>query len=224
MPPILRSPRSVGRPRPALVRLLLLLCLAVLTGLIGAAMTGPGADHAVRDWAGQGHSFMPAVLWQDEAPGRHGDGSLGPADGEVREGTTVFDDVPALTRLDGGLLAALRRAGAEAASDGVALQVNSGWRSKRYQQRLFDDAVATYGSATVAARWVARPGTSIHEAGAAVDIGPAAAASWLGQHGAAYGLCQVYANEPWHFELRPRAARSGCPATYADAAHDPRMR
>ena len=39
----------------------------------------------------------------------------------------------------------------------------------------------------------------------------------------AYGLCQIYGNEPWHFELRPDAVDHGCPPTYADPTHDPRM-
>ena len=54
-------------------------------------------------------------------------------------------------------------------------------------------------------------------------IGPADAAAWLSEHGAAYGLCQIYRNEPWHYELRPEAIDHGCPAMYADPAHDPRM-
>jgi hypothetical protein len=59
--------------------------------------------------------------------------------------------------------------------------------------------------------------------GAAVDVGPWAASAWLAEHGAAYGLCQVYANEPWHVELRPDAVDAGCPALYTDPTHDPRM-
>ena len=47
--------------------------------------------------------------------------------------------------------------------------------------------------------------------------------AWLSEHGAAYGLCQIYRNEPWHFELRPRAIESGCPPMYPDPTHDPRM-
>ena len=39
--------------------------------------------------------------------------------------------------------------------------------------------------------------------GEAVDIGPTAAVAWLSEHGRVYGLCQVYDNEPWHYELRP---------------------
>ena len=63
-----------------------------------------------------------------------------------------------------------------------------------------------YGSEAEAARWVATPDTSAHVSGDAVDIGPSAAAAWLSEHGAAYGLCQIYGNEPWHYELRPDAA------------------
>jgi hypothetical protein len=70
---------------------------------------------------------------------------------------------------------------------------------------------------------VATPDTSPHVAGEAVDIGPVDASSWLARHGSAYGLCRIYANEPWHFELRPAAVDHGCPATYVDAAHDPRL-
>jgi hypothetical protein len=60
--------------------------------------------------------------------------------------------------------------------------------------------------------------------GDAIDIGPMAATDWLAQHGAAYGLCQIYANESWHYELRLSAVDAGCPEMYADPTEDPRMR
>ncbi|MFD6162536.1 hypothetical protein ACFWF7_02965 [Nocardia sp. NPDC060256] len=60
-------------------------------------------------------------------------------------------------------------------------------------------------------------------AGEAVDVGPAEAAAWLSMRGTEYGLCQIYANEPWHYELRPEAGESGCPPQYADPTEDPRM-
>ncbi|MBJ7330271.1 MAG: hypothetical protein JHC95_10260 [Solirubrobacteraceae bacterium] len=85
------------------------------------------------------------------------------------------------------------------------------------------EAVAKYGSEQEAARWVASPTTSAHVSGDAVDIGPSGAAAWLAEHGAAYGLCQIYGNEPWHYELRPEAVDRGCPPLYADPTHDPRM-
>lgn len=137
----------------------------------------------------------------------------------------VFDDdTPAVANLDPELLGALRRAATDAAGDGVEFVVNGGWRSPEYQAQLFQAAVSRYGSEREAARWVATPGTSAHVSGDAVDIGPSAARAWLAEHGAGYGLCQIYRNEPWHYELRPEAVEHGCPPMYADPTHDPRMR
>ena len=151
-------------------------------------------------------------------------GALGEADGAIPDGTTVFDDgIPGVARLDSDLLGALRRAAAGAAGDGVRFSVDSGWRSPAYQARLLREAISKYGSRAAARRWVATPGTSAHVSGDAVDIGSAGAAAWLSEHGAAYGLCQIYGNEPWHYELRPEAIDHGCPAMYADPTRDPRM-
>jgi zinc D-Ala-D-Ala carboxypeptidase len=151
--------------------------------------------------------------------------ALGEADGAVPAGTTVFDDgVPGVARLDPALLGALRQAATDAEDDGVAFYVNSGWRSREYQDRLRREAVARYGSEEEAARWVATAETSAHVSGNAVDLGPPAATAWLSQHGARYGLCQIYRNEPWHYELRPEAVEHGCPPMYADPTQDPRTR
>jgi zinc D-Ala-D-Ala carboxypeptidase len=151
-------------------------------------------------------------------------GPLGEAGGAVPDGTTVFDDdVPGVAKLDPALLRALRRAATDAAADGVKLVVNSGWRSPAYEDQLRREAIAKYGSEAEAARWVATGTTSAHVSGDAVDVGPAHATPWLSAHGAAYGLCQIYGNEPWHYELRPEAVDHGCPPMYADPTHDPRM-
>jgi LAS superfamily LD-carboxypeptidase LdcB len=147
--------------------------------------------------------------------------ALGAADGAVPDGTTVFDDaIPGVAKLDPALLGALRRAATDA---GIVFVVDSGWRSPAYQAHLLREAIAKYGSQEEAARWVATPDTSAHVSGHAVDIGPSGAAAWLSDRGAAYGLCQIYGNEPWHYELRPDAVAHGCPPTYADPTHDPRM-
>jgi hypothetical protein len=157
-------------------------------------------------------------------PGRPHRGALGEADGAVPNGTTVFDrGVPAVANLDPALLDALRRAAADAAGEGVTLFIDSGWRSAAYQERLLREAVAEYGSEQEAARWVATPKSSAHVSGEAVDIGPSDAKDWLSEHGAAYGLCRVYRNEPWHYELRPAAIDHGCPSMYADPTYDLRM-
>jgi hypothetical protein len=152
-------------------------------------------------------------------------GGLGEAGGAVPDGTTVFDDgVPGVAKLDPDLLGALRQAATAAADDGVEFVVDSGWRSPEYQEQLLREAVSKYGSEQEAARWVATPNTSPHVSGDAVDIGHADATAWLSAHGAAYGLCRIYGNEPWHYELRPEAVAHGCPPMYADPTHDPRMR
>jgi D-alanyl-D-alanine carboxypeptidase len=151
-------------------------------------------------------------------------GALGEADGAVPDGTTVFDDeIPGVAKLDPALLGALRQAATDAADDGVEFYVDSGWRSPEYQEQLRHEAVSKYGSETEAARWVATPNTSPHVSGDAVDMGHADATAWLSEHGAKYGLCQIYSNEPWHYELRPKAIDHGCPPMYADPTHDPRM-
>jgi D-alanyl-D-alanine carboxypeptidase len=150
-------------------------------------------------------------------------GALGEADGAVPDGTTVFDDeIPGVANLDPALVGALRQAATDAADDGVAFFVDSGWRSPEYQEQLLREAVSKYGSEE-AARWVATADTSAHVSGDAVDIGHSDATAWLSEHGAEYGLCQIYSNEPWHYELRPEAIDHGCPPMYADPTHDPRM-
>ena len=157
------------------------------------------------------------------ARGDH-EGALGEADGVVPDGVTVFDgEFPAVAELDPDLLKALRAAATDAADDGVEFYVNSGWRSAAYQNELRREAISKYGSERKAARWVATADTSPHVSGDAIDIGHSDATAWLSEHGAGYGLCRIYRNEPWHYELRPEALGHGCPGMYADPTHDPRM-
>jgi hypothetical protein len=152
------------------------------------------------------------------------DGALTQADGVLPDGATVFDDQdPGIANLDADLLYALRVATRKAADDEIELTINSGWRSRSYQDALLSSAISEYGSLEEAERWVATADTSPHVSGDAVDIGSAGGTTWLSKHGAAYGLCQIYRNEPWHFELRPEAIKRGCPPMYADPTRDPRM-
>jgi zinc D-Ala-D-Ala carboxypeptidase len=182
--------------------------------------------------ASSSHSIAPpiALLHGDSFPQapaedlRWDDDHVGQRDGAVPDGVSVFDDdVPAVAKLDPALLRALRRAANDAADDAVEFVVDSGWRSPEYQERLLREAIAKYGSEKEAARWVATPATSAHVSGDAVDLGPVSATAWLSKHGAEYGLCQIYRNEPWHYELRPEAIGHSCPRMYADPTHDPRM-
>ncbi|MCR2809347.1 MULTISPECIES: M15 family metallopeptidase [unclassified Microbacterium] len=143
-----------------------------------------------------------------------------PADGLIAEGeivTLADENVPAVARLDGALRTALLQAETDAAAEGLAFEVTSGWRSPQYQQWLLDDAIQLYASETIARQYVATPDRSSHVTGDAVDIVPLDAQLWLIEHGARYGICQTYANERWHFEL---ATQPGgvCPQMKEDAA------
>ena len=124
---------------------------------------------------------------------------------------------PAVGNLDPQLLTAVQQATTAAAADGVTMTITSGWRSPEFQQQLLDDAVATYGSVAAALQYVQIPQRSRHVQGRAVDIGGAGADQWLIAHGAGFGLCQIYANELWHFELATDTA-GNCPPLLPNAA------
>jgi zinc D-Ala-D-Ala carboxypeptidase len=142
-----------------------------------------------------------------------GDGSL--ADGQV---LTPFDvQNPAIGRLDPHLLAAVQNAANAAFVDGITMTINSGWRSPEFQQHLLDDAVQMYGSFDAARQYVQTPAMSKHVIGQAVDVGGVGADQWLIANGSRYGLCQIYANELWHFELATDAS-GVCPPLLPNAA------
>ena len=185
----------------------------------------PGPPRAVPQSAASTAPSFSDALRVDHRPAAFlADGVVTQDDGALPDGVTVFDDLyPGIARLDPQLLDALRKAATQAGVDGIELDINSGWRSPEYQNQLLREAIAKYGSAVEAARWVASADTSAHVSGDAVDIGSVDAMTWLSMRGVRFGLCQIYRNEPWHFEWRPKAVGRGCPPMYADSAHDPRM-
>jgi hypothetical protein len=211
--------RTAARRTRSTILTALVVVSAALIGVLGYQLLAVSSSSATSPIAAEPRAHRP----HDSL---HGDryGALGEADGVVPDGVTVFDDeIPAVANLDPAFLGALRQAATDAAGDGVELYVDSGWRSPKYQEQLLREAVSKYGSQEEAARWVASADTSAHVSGDAVDIGHADATTWLSEHGAEYGLCQIYSNEPWHYELRPEAIDHACPPMYADPTHDPRM-
>ena len=231
--------RTTTRRKPRILVAGLLVVIAAIIGALGyqspasSSLTATSPTDVLRS-EHRGAPASPTDVLRSDHPGAPASptevlrsdhrGALGEADGAVPDGTTVFDDeIPAMANLDPALLRALRQAATDAADDGVEFFVDSGWRSPAYQEQLLHEAVSEYGSEEEAARWVATPNTSAHVSGDAVDIGPFDATAWLSEHGAKYELCQIYSNEPWHYELRPEAIDHGCPPMYADPTHDPRM-
>jgi zinc D-Ala-D-Ala carboxypeptidase len=208
--------RSTTRPIPRILVAGLLVVMAAIGAALGYQLLASSSSTAA----------SPVDVLRSELRGLRSEhfGVLGEAERGVPGGATVFDDeVPGVANLDPDLLGALRQAATDAAGVGVEFVVDSGWRSPEYQDQLLREAVSKYGSEEEAARWVATPETSAHVSGDAVDIGPDDATAWLSEQGAQYGLCQIYGNEPWHYELRPDAIDHGCPPMYADPTHDPRM-
>lgn len=206
--------------RPLVVAALLVAAALVATSHLAAEVTSPhasssalpGDQHPDEGEAGVATQTLPV-------PAR----PLGEVDGVLTEGASPFATTPGVANLDADLLRALRAAATDAAEEGVTLVVNSGWRSPEHQEQLLRDAVREHGSHEEAARWVAPADRSAHVSGDAVDVGPARAATWLAERGAAYGLCRTYENEPWHFELRPSAVGGRCPRRYADPTEDPAL-
>ena len=206
-------PRGGARPGPRLVLIGLAVAIAAIIGALvhqSASSLASSFSEARRGDFGDTTTEDRGVVTED--------------DGALPDGVTVFDgEYPGVANLDPALLQALREAATDAADDAIEIQVNSGWRSREYQEQLRREAVSEYGSEEEAARWVATANTSAHLTGDAVDIGPFHAAAWLSEHGAHYGLCQIYPNESWHYELRPEATNSGCPLSRGRPGRVPGM-
>jgi zinc D-Ala-D-Ala carboxypeptidase len=148
------------------------------------------------------------------------DPATDPGDGSLPNGgpLTPFDvQHSAVGRLQPALLRAIQSAATAAAADGITVTITSGWRSPEFQQRLLDNAVRTYGSFAAARQYVQTPTMSKHVTGEAVDVGGTGADQWLIAHGSRWGLCRIYANDVWHFELATDAA-GNCPALLPNAA------
>ena len=103
--------------------------------------------------------------------------------------------------------------------EGINLVITSGFRTAARQEYLFKRAIAKYGSAKEASKWVLPPDKSHHPDGIALDInypGDPEDTKWLELNGYKYGLCRVYKNEWWHFEPLV-APGEECPALVANA-------
>ncbi len=87
--------------------------------------------------------------------------------------------------------AAFDRLAAAASRAGLALMVNSAYRSDAEQARLY--------AANPDPRWVAPPGTSLHRCATELDLGPPAAYAWLAANAGSFGFAQRYSWEPWHY-------------------------
>lgn len=131
-------------------------------------------------------------------------------------------------RLDSRIVDAYKDMVSDAADDGVTIYAISGYRAYSTQQRLYNNRVErakdenpsfTQQEAEVyAAARVARPGTSEHQTGLAIDFnsvetsfGNTKAGKWLKAHAHEYGFILRYEEdkqsltgvtwEPWHYRF-----------------------
>lgn len=114
---------------------------------------------------------------------------------------------------------------AAARADGIdapLLLPVSGYRSSEEQDWLWRAALEKYGDPDTACLWVARPGTSAHQSGRAVDLHlgdpieseyaegmrTTGVYRWLVEHAVRFGF-YPYDLEPWHWEYNPPRGRAG---------------
>ena len=107
------------------------------------------------------------------------------------------------------------------AASGGRVRIKSGYRSTERQSALWNAALAKYGSAKAARKWVAPPGKSNHEKGQAADL--AGDLDWAHRNAARFGLRFPMAHEKWHIEpVGLRGAKAGhtpAPGHSADDGH-----
>jgi hypothetical protein len=108
-----------------------------------------------------------------------GGGYSGPL--AYREGEGMRPDVAA----------AFDRMAVAASGAGIALVVNSAFRSDAEQAALF--------AAHPDPKWVAPPGQSLHRCATELDLGPETAYGWLASNAGRFGFVQRYSWEAWHF-------------------------
>jgi D-alanyl-D-alanine carboxypeptidase len=86
-------------------------------------------------------------------------------------------------------------------ASGGRVQVTSGYRPPQRQTELWDAALVRYGHPEIADDWVARPNSSMHTRGLAVDLGGDIDLAVRIIDELDLPLYRPLPHEPWHFEL-----------------------
>ncbi|MFN8161077.1 MAG: transglycosylase SLT domain-containing protein [Solirubrobacterales bacterium] len=133
-----------------------------------------------------GHRVLTTATALAMAPSGAGSATMASGGGysgplAMRQGEGMRPDVAA----------AFDRMAVAARSAGVALVINSGYRSDAEQAALF--------AAHPDPRWVAPPGQSLHRCATELDLGPPGAYGWLAANARRFGFVQRYSWEAWHF-------------------------
>lgn len=233
-----RPPRASRRAQPVDGRapLLLFLCAALAAVSLFAFLSQRNPGRGAGDGGAQGQPAPPA----DE--GAAADAASGEADGLlllVNPWTPLPEDfvpgelVPVQNdqAVDARAYPDLQNMLGDMSQAGLSPLICSSYRSQERQQELYDNKVqrvmaegaSREAAQAEAARWVARPGTSEHQTGLAVDIVSLSNQmldetqegtpefQWLAENAWKYGFILRYPNdktektgiayEPWHFRF-----------------------
>jgi hypothetical protein len=155
---------------------------------------GVDGDIGVRAASRNGRVAVKAMAEADLGVGAlatlaDGDGGGYPGPFAYRHGKPMRPDVAlAFDQME----AAARR-------DGIALIINSAYRSDADQARLYARHPDPH--------WVAPPGHSLHRNGTELDLGPPSGYGWLARNAARFHFIQRYSWERWHYgyTLNPRS-------------------
>lgn len=120
----------------------------------------------------------------------------------------ILDFALQIEKIEYSLAAIFLDMQAAAAAEGVALHINSGFRTYGEQKALYE----AYKKGVAGANLAAKPGTSNHQNGIALDIQVSGGAGspqydWLAERATTFGFVRTVRSEPWHWEYRPTEAQ-----------------
>lgn len=167
-------------------------------GAAADAQGKPAAGPAVSTWTGRPSSLGGSTALDAARPGRAGSATGVWANGRI--------PASALTPIGGGhrlaapAAAAFAELAAAARADGVSFSVNDSYRSYEQQVEMVRRK-GLYSEGGLAAR----PGTSQHGLGMAVDLElNGKAQAWMRANGARFGFVEDVPREPWHWTFKGR--------------------
>lgn len=118
--------------------------------------------------------------------------------GEVGPKTGQLVDLGGGKRVDSSIAGNVQAMIRAAKQDGVDLQIRSAHRSRREQEVLYQKYLNGTGNLA------AKPGSSNHESGLAIDFGNTPGAyAWLKKNAGRFGLKNL-PSEPWHYSTNGR--------------------
>ena len=175
---------------------------AALAAAAESAVGGGGdPSHEAARFARLNGAVLERCLCEPGATAAQVEVSFGSASARARAAFDPERVLPAVTDGDGlhPLMTLAVERLLEAANGEVVLV--SGARSAEEQASLWSQALQRHGSPEAADDWVARPGSSRHELGLAVDLGGDLELALELIERLGLPLVRPLRHEPWHFEL-----------------------